>query len=160
MQLISGVSDLSKIETRASGFTYSETDADIFCEDIICSSQIKAPQRAELVFDPYPSECNVVSDQNCLHQVISNFVDNALRFTSSGGIHVEYGEKGERVKFYMWNTRIGVLVGQLPHIFKRFIKLDTFICGTGLGLSICKGIVGQLGGVVGVDPGEGKSSRF
>ena len=113
-----------------------------------------------MVFDPHPSECSVVSDRNRLHQVISNFVNNALKFTSSGSIRVGYEEKEECVEFYVRDTGIGIPAGQLPHIFERFVKLNTFIHGTGLGLSICKSIVEQLGGVIGVDSEEGKGSRF
>lgn len=160
LQLISDILDLSKIEAGTFEFTYGETDVNMLCEDIVRSSQIKVPQGVELVFDPHPSECSVVSDRNRLHQVISNFVNNALKFTSSGSIRVGYEEKEECVEFYVRDTGIGIPAGQLPHIFERFVKLNTFIHGTGLGLSICKSIVEQLGGVIGVDSEEGKGSRF
>ena len=160
LQLISDILDLSKIEAGTFEFTYGETDVNILCEDIVRSSQIKVPQGVELVFDPHPSDCTVISDRNRLHQVISNFVNNALKFTSSGSIHVGYEKKEEGVEFYVSDTGIGISKEQLTHIFERFVKLNSFIHGTGLGLSICKSIVEQLGGVIGVDSEEGKGSRF
>ena len=160
LQLISDILDLSKIEAGTFEFTYGETDVNMLCEDIVRSSQIKVPQGVELVFDPHPSDCTVISDRNRLHQVISNFVNNALKFTSSGSIHVGYEKKEEGVEFYVSDTGIGISKEQLTHIFERFVKLNSFIHGTGLGLSICKSIVEQLGGVIGVDSEEGKGSRF
>ena len=160
LQLISDILDLSKIEAGTFEFTYGEMDVNILCEDIVRSSQIKVPQGVELVFDPHPSDCTVISDRNRLHQVISNFVNNALKFTSSGSIHVGYEKKEEGVEFYVSDTGIGISKEQLTHIFERFVKLNSFIHGTGLGLSICKSIVEQLGGVIGVDSEEGKGSRF
>ena len=94
LQLISDILDLSKIEAGTFEFTYGETDVNMLCEDIVRSSQIKVPQGVELVFDPHPSDCTVISDRNRLHQVISNFVNNALKFTSSGSIHVGYEKEG------------------------------------------------------------------
>ena len=149
-----------QIEAGTFEFTYGETDVNMLCEDIVRSSQIKVPQGVELVFDPHPSDCTVISDRNRLHQVISNFVNNALKFTSSGSIHVGYEKKEEGVEFYVSDTGIGISKEQLTHIFERFVKLNSFIHGTGLGLSICKSIVEQLGGVIGVDSEEGKGSRF
>ena len=160
LQLISDILDLSKIEAGTFEFTYGETDVNMLCEDIVRSSQIKVPQGVELVFDPHPSDCTVISDRNRLHQVISNFVNNALKFTSSGSIHVGYEKKEEGVEFYVSDTGIGISKEQLTHIFERFVKLNSFIHGTGLGLSICKSIVEQLGGVIGVGSEEGKGSRF
>lgn len=160
LQLISDILDLSKIEAGTFELAYGETDVNMLCEDIVRSAQIKVPQGVELVFDPHPSGCNVVSDRNRLHQVISNFVNNALKFTSSGSIHVGYKKREEEVEFYVRDTGIGIAKEQLPHIFERFVKLNSFVQGTGLGLSICKSIVEQLGGAIGVDSEAGKGSRF
>ena len=59
----------------------------------------------------------------------------------------------------MTNRKV-IIKYQLPHIFERFVKLNSFVHGTGLGLSICQSIVEQLGGRIGVDSEKGKGSRF
>ena len=64
--------------------------------------------------------------------------------------------KDEGLEFYVQDTGIGIEKKQLPHIFERFVKLDSFLHGTGLGLSICQSIVEQLGGHIGVDSEKGK----
>ena len=71
-----------------------------------------------------------------------------------------YELKDGELEFYVKDTGIGIEKEQLPHIFERFVKLNTFVHGTGLGLSICQSIVEQLGGRIGVDSEKGKGSRF
>lgn len=160
LQLISDILDLSKIEAGTFEFTDGDVDVNLLCEDIVRSMQMKVQEGVELVFDPHLACCHVISDRNRLHQVISNFVNNAIKFTSEGSIHVGYRMKGNELEFYVQDTGIGISEEQLPHIFERFVKLNSFIHGTGLGLSICQSIVEQLGGQIGVESELGKGSRF
>ena len=64
------------------------------------------------------------------------------------------------MEFYVEDTGIGIEKEQLPHIFERFVKLNSFVHGTGLGLSICQSIVEQLGGRIGVDSEKEKDQGF
>ena len=160
LQLISDILDLSKIEAGTFEFTNGDEDVYLLCEDIVRSMRMKAKEEVELVLDNHLPVCHVISDRNRIHQVISNFVNNAMKFTSEGSIHVGYKLKDGELEFYVEDTGIGIEKEQLPHIFDRFEKLNTFVHGTGLGLSICQSIVEQLGGRIGVDSEKGKGSRF
>jgi len=160
LQLISDILDLSKIEAGTFEFTNGDVDVYLLCEDIVRSMRMKAKGEVELVLDNHLPVCHVISDRNRIHQVISNFVNNAMKFTSEGSIHVGYKLKDGELEFYVEDTGIGIEKEQLPHIFERFVKLNTFVHGTGLGLSICQSIVEQLGGRIGVDSEKGKGSRF
>ena len=160
LQLISDILDLSKIEAGTFEFTSGDVDVNLLCEDIVRSMGMKAKGEVELVFDNHLPVCHVISDRNRIHQVISNFVNNAMKFTSEGSIHVGYKLKDGELEFYVEDTGIGIEKEQLPHIFERFVKLNSFVHGTGLGLSICQSIVEQLGGRIGVDSEKGKGSRF
>ena len=160
LQLISDILDLSKIEAGTFEFTSGDVDVNLLCEDIVRSMGMKAKEEVELVFDGHLPVCHVISDRNRIHQVISNFVNNAMKFTSEGSIHVGYKLKDGELEFYVEDTGIGIEKEQLPHIFERFVKLNSFVHGTGLGLSICQSIVEQLGGRIGVDSEKGKGSRF
>ena len=160
LQLISDILDLSKIEAGTFEFTNGDVDVYLLCEDIVRSMRMKAKEEVELVLDNHLPVCHVISDRNRIHQVISNFVNNAMKFTSEGSIHVGYQLKDSELEFYVEDTGIGIEKEQLPHIFERFVKLNTFVHGTGLGLSICQSIVEQLGGRIGVDSEKGKGSRF
>lgn len=161
LQLISDILDLSKIEAGTFEFTQSDVDVNMLCEDVARSLQIKAPEGVKLIADPHQqTSCHLISDRNRLHQVLSNFVNNAIKFTSKGSICVGYELKGDFVEFYVTDTGIGIDEGNRVAIFDRFVKLNSFVHGTGLGLSICKSIVEQLGGTIGVDSEVGKGSRF
>ena len=160
LQLISDILDLSKIEAGTFEFTSGDVDVNLLCEDIVRSMGMKAKEEVELVFDDHLPVCHVISDRNRIHQVISNFVNNAMKFTSEGSIHVGYKLKDGELEFYVEDAGIGIEKEQLPHIFERFVKLNSFVHGTGLGLSICQSIVEQLGGRIGVDSEKGKGSRF
>ena len=160
LQLISDILDLSKIEAGTFEFTNGDVDVYLLCEDIVRSMRMKAKEEVELVLDNHLPVCHVISDRNRIHQVISNFVNNAMKFTSEGSIHVGYQLKDGELEFYVEDTGIGIEKEQLPHIFERFVKLNSFVHGTGLGLSICQSIVEQLGGRIGVDSEKGKGSRF
>ena len=160
LQLISDILDLSKIEAGTFEFTNGDVDVNMLCEDIVRSMQMKVKENVELVFDPHLAECRIISDRNRLHQVISNFVNNAIKFTSEGSIRVGYQQKGEELEFYVQDTGVGIDAESQTHIFERFVKLNSFVHGTGLGLSICQSIVEQMGGQIGVESEPGKGSRF
>ena len=160
LQLISDILDLSKIEAGMFDFTFDNVDANKLCQEIVYSLQIKTSENVNLVFDDNEQECYLRSDKNRLYQVLSNFVNNAIKFTHEGSIHVGYEIKGEHIEFYVSDTGVGIERERQSQIFERFVKLDHFVNGTGLGLSICKSIVEQLGGRIGVDSEPGKGSRF
>lgn len=160
LQLISDILDLSKIEAGTFEFTDGDVDVNMLCEDIVRSMNLKVKEGVELIFDPHLPQCHIISDRNRINQVISNFVNNAIKFTSSGSIHVGY-ERGEvEIEFYVTDTGIGIDEEQQSHIFERFVKLNTFVHGTGLGLSICQSIIEQMGGHIGVESKPGEGSRF
>ena len=160
LEIVNGILDISKIEAGTFEFTNGDVDVYLLCEDIVRSMRMKAKGEVELVLDNHLPVCHVISDRNRIHQVISNFVNNAMKFTSEGSIHVGYKLKDGELEFYVEDTGIGIEKEQLPHIFERFVKLNSFVHGTGLGLSICQSIVEQLGGRIDVDSEKGKGSRF
>ena len=160
LQLISDILDLSKIEAGTFEFTSGDVDVNLLCEDIVRSMGMKAKEEVELVFDGHLPVCHVISDRNRIHQVISNFVNNAMKFTSEGSIHVGYKLKDGELEFYVEDTGIGIEKEQLPHIFERFVKLNSFVHGTGLGLSICLLIMKRFKCRIWIDESYTKGARF
>ena len=161
LQLISDILDLSKIEAGTFDFVEKELDVNMLCEDIVRFMKMKAKPGVEVLFDRHLPECRIVSDRNRLNQVIANFVNNAIKFTTAGSIRVGYDKVDEtHLRFYVADTGLGIEPEMQAQIFDRFIKLNTFVHGTGLGLSISKSIIEQLGGTIGVDSEPGKGSCF
>ena len=161
LQLISDILDLSKIEAGTFNFVYTNVDVNETCTEIIKSMSMKVSKGVELIFEePFP-ECYLYTDKNRFTQVISNFINNALKFTQQGSITLGYEQVShQKIKFYVRDTGMGIPEEKQKSIFERFVKLNTFVQGTGLGLSICKSIVSQMGGEIGVDSTEGIGSCF
>ena len=162
LKLISDILDLSKIEAGTFEFNFTTVDVNQMCQDIIRTLGIKAQERNDtLLFGNHRPECHLVSDKSRLVQVLTNFINNALKFTTQGTITLgyEFGKEDE-ITFYVEDTGAGIPQKDLPSVFDRFVKLNTFMQGTGLGLSISKSIVEQLDGRIGVNSEEGKGSRF
>ena len=161
LQLISDILDLSKIEAGTFNFVYTNVDVNETCAEIIKSMSMKVSKGVELIFEePFP-ECYIYTDKNRFTQVISNFINNALKFTQQGSITLGYEQVShQKIKFYVRDTGMGIPEEKQKSIFERFVKLNTFVQGTGLGLSICKSIVSQMGGEIGVDSTEGVGSCF
>ena len=161
LQLISDILDLSKIEAGTFNFVYTNVDVNETCSEIIKSMGMKVGKGVELIFEEILPECYIYTDKNRFTQVISNFINNALKFTQQGTITLGYEQiSHQKIKFYVHDTGMGIPEEKQKSVFERFVKLNTFAQGTGLGLSICKSIVSQMGGEIGVDSTEGVGSCF
>ena len=162
LQLISDILDLSKIEAGTFDFVEKELDVNMLCEDIVRFMKMKAKPGVEVLFDRHLPECRIVSDRNRLNQVIANFVNNAIKFTTSGYIEVGYYfcTKGDCLHIYVEDTGIGIPEEKQKQVFDRFCKLDEFAQGTGLGLAICQVIAQRFGGEIQLKSEYGKGSRF
>ena len=161
LQLVSDILDLSKIESGTFDFVRSDLDVNESCMKIIKSLEMKVPETVDLVFEKYMPDCHIYTDKNRFMQVITNFINNALKFTKQGTIALGYEQTApHEIKFYVRDTGIGIPKEKIDSIFERFVKLNTFVQGTGLGLSICKSLVSQMGGKIGVESTEGEGSCF
>lgn len=160
LQLISDILDLSKIEAGTFDFTFEKVNAKRLCNELYQAMQMRTSPQVELRLSPDLPDLQLTSDKSRLYQVLSNFVVNALKFTSEGSITISYQIKGKEAKFSVEDTGIGIEPEKQTAVFNRFVKLNNFIPGTGLGLSICQSIITQLGGKIGVDSEPGKGSCF
>ena len=161
LQLVSDILDLSKIESGTFDFVRSDLDVNESCMKIIKSMDMKVPETVDLVFEKYMPDCHIYTDKNRFMQVITNFINNALKFTKQGTIALGYEQTApHEIKFYVRDTGFGIPKEKIDSIFERFVKLNTFVQGTGLGLSICKSLVSQMRGKIGVESTEGEGSCF
>ena len=162
LQLISDILDLSKIEAGTLDFTMDHLDIKSFCEDIMRNYDIKEDKPVPVLLTPDLPQYYIYTDKKRLMQVITNFINNALKFTNEGQITLEYHYKKEsnEIEFAVTDTGMGIAPDKVNQVFDRFVKLNSFSKGTGLGLSICRSIIEHLGGTIGVESEMGTGSRF
>lgn len=160
LQLIGDILDLSKMESGTFNLVPQEVDIALLFNDLVTTMRQRVKAGVELICDnPYAS-CIATLDSGRLSQVVTNFVTNAIKFTTQGYIKMGYGYAQGGIYVYVTDTGIGISKEKQSKVFDRFEKLNDFAQGTGLGLSICKAIVEAQNGKIGVDSTEGVGSTF
>lgn len=157
--LIDEVLDLSKIESGTLEFNYTPVKINDLCREILITHQLYA-RHASLILELPDEDICIKTDKNRLTQVISNLINNAVKFTPDGIITLGYRLIPGFVEFYVKDTGIGIAENKIDKIFNRFVKVDHFAPGTGLGLSICKTIVERMDGDISVTSEAGVGSVF
>jgi heavy metal sensor kinase len=116
-----------------------------------------------LKFDT-PNSCLLVGDRRMIQRILSNLLDNALKYTPSGGaVTVSLSERnGREVVLAVQDTGIGIPAGDLPHVFERFYRCDQSRSepGTGLGLSLARALARAHNGDITVTSTPGQGSTF
>ncbi|MBQ6378986.1 MAG: hypothetical protein IJJ56_09365 [Prevotella sp.] len=165
MRLINDVLAVSELEGGKIRIQPVDTD---FARDFndMClslSQRVQAPGVEFISENPYTSLTTTI-DKERIHQVLTNFVTNAVKYTQQGHIKVgyQYLEKdGGGLYLYCEDTGAGIRKEDQPRVFERFVKLNDYVQGTGLGLNISKAIAESCNGKIGViSEGEGKGCTF
>ncbi len=174
MNIINDIIDISKVEADKIEIAKSVCNVEMIMDEIQAGS-INAGAGAkkgnlELLFEKSGNQKGLMifSDPFRLKQILTNLIDNAIKFTSSGFVKVGYGivngKDGDFVKFRIEDTGIGIAPENIDLIFNRFRQIeDTHtreFGGTGLGLAITKKLVHLLKGKIWVDSEFGKGSTF
>ncbi len=160
LNLIGDILDFSKIEAGMLKYNIEDTNIKELCMEVYLSGSLKIKPRVKLLFDKNSPTVILRTDPQRILQVIANFVNNAIKFTSEGSITIFYETKENEVKVCVRDTGIGISEENRTRVFERFIKINDFHQGTGLGLTISKTIIEYLGGTIGVDSVQGKGSTF
>ncbi len=161
LKLINDILDLSKIEAGFTEMKITSFDFAEYFEEIAISMKIQCsnPNVKFISVNPYKS-CIVELDKQRLAQILTNFVNNAIKYTPHGSITMGYKACENNIRIYVSDTGIGISDKKKGRVFERFEKLDDFAQGNGLGLSICKAIAEANGGSVGFTSNEGQGSTF
>ncbi len=161
LKLINDILDLSKIEAGSVELKYEDFDLAVCFNELAASMhrRVVNPQVRLVPMNPYET-CTVRLDKNRLAQILTNFVTNAIKYTSEGMIEMGYEKVGGSIRLYVRDTGIGIPEDKKDKVFHRFEKLDEFAQGTGLGLSICKAIVEACRGEIGFESEFDKGSLF
>lgn len=160
LQIISDVLDLARIESGRIEIVRTKFDARDLCREVAETFRLQVAEGVVLRLEDSLPRLQLEDYKQGLHQILGNFVRNAVKFTIKGSITIGFSQRPGWVRFYVRDTGIGIPEEERAKIFDRFYKVDTFTQGTGLGLPICKNIAEQLGGRIGVDSAVGAGSCF
>ena len=160
LHLVNESLDLSKIEANMVVFNLQPIGMNELLKTVYDSFILRCPTDVQLVNESLDTEHYIYADKNRTVQIISNLIDNALKYTKYGSIRIGYKQVGDYIEIYTTDTGKGIKPELLDSIFSRFVKADENVHGTGLGLSICKMLVEKMGGQIGVKSELGKGTTF
>ncbi len=158
---------LSRIELQQKTFQFAPYSINALLNQHVEAIRPLAEQKhIELSVDPAPPDTEVFCDEEAMHQILTNLVDNALKYTPEGGT-VRVGARpiaDDRIEVSVRDSGPGIPTEEQPRLFERFYRVDKArsreLGGTGLGLAIVKHLVRAQGGEVGVESTPGLGSRF
>lgn len=162
LKLINDILELSRIESGYMSFEYEKCLVSDVVDSIYTTHQMLIPEQLEFIKELDTAQVEVMVDKGRLTQVLTNFLNNASKFTKVGHIKLGYRylSDEDKVAIYVEDTGRGIAQSEQKMIFSRFYKQDEFSQGAGLGLSICKVIVEKLQGRIELWSEPGKGSRF
>lgn len=165
LELINEILDLSKIEAGKAEISLSEISVNHILGIIKDDLSVMADEKGlSINLDASDDLPKVISDESKLHQVFTNVVGNAVKFTLSGTIDIGIKHVSENIDVEIRDTGIGISEEELPYIFDEFRQVDGSFArrfeGTGLGLAITYKTLKLLGGRIQVKSKLGKGSIF
>lgn len=162
LRLVGDVLELSRIESGNLSFTFQRESVCRLLDDVYQTHSLLIRPPLQFLKDFPPEDVQVNVDPMRLTQVLTNFLNNANKFTKGGSIRLGYccPSGMSEVHLYVEDTGIGIPHSEQKMIFERFYKRSEFSQGVGLGLSICVLIVEKMGGRIELQSEEGRGSRF
>jgi len=164
-KLVNDLLSLSHLESKEITLKRSDFNLKEQFDEIISGFRAQSKKKAIDIKNELPSSLQVTADRDRIEQVITNLVDNAIKFNKEKGLVRIYSEEiNGRIKVSVEDSGIGIPVKDIPRIFERFYRVDKArsreLGGTGLGLSIVKHIIELHNGSAGVESAEGFGSKF
>ena len=167
LALINDLMAISKIDARELKLQQTETPLNRLMQDLLAFFKLQADKKGlRLTLSKGLSdEASIISiDSLKLNQILTNLIQNALKFTNKGGIDIGYTRNDGTLHFFVIDSGIGIPGENKNRIFDRFHQVDNSLTrnheGAGLGLSISKALVEMLGGSIKVESVEGAGSSF
>jgi two-component system phosphate regulon sensor histidine kinase PhoR len=144
---------------------HDQFDADEVARVVVQAALLHAPAEIQIELSTPPWVPYATGDRDKVGQVLSNLVENAVKYSPGGGrIDVVVEQDGQRVRFEVRDEGLGIPLDEQERIFKKFYRLDPDqtrgIGGTGLGLYICRELVHRMGGELQVSSMPGRGSTF
>ncbi len=163
-QLVQDILDIAKLESRVMKFNWEDVDLTRVIKDCTSSIAPLAEEKGLYVKTVMPKKLPPVrGDFMRLSQVLTNLLNNAVKFTDRGGITVRARRSGDQVIVEVIGTGIGISKKDQRKLFRKFYQTEAGkkkFGGTGLGLAICKQIIKFHHGRIWVHSTPGKGSTF
>ena len=163
--LVNDLLDFSRMDTKRMKLNFIEFNFKELVADTLEDFKKKAEEKKIKLYADAVPEAVITADQEKLKQVISNFVQNAMKFTpDKGAIRIKYGIEKDELFFSVSDTGIGISKAEQSKVFEKFYQVDGSAsreqAGFGLGLAIVKSIISAHNGSVWVESEEGKGTEF
>jgi signal transduction histidine kinase len=167
LSIINDIVDIANVESGQAKVNLAEINLNALMKSLNEQFSINAKESnisINLKATSPDKDSTIVTDNTKLIQILSNLINNAIKFTKNGQIDFGYTLKDKFIEFFVSDTGIGIPPEYHSRIFDRFFQVDSAVSrqysGTGLGLSICKGYVELLGGDIKVESESGKGTLF
>jgi signal transduction histidine kinase len=164
--LINDIIEVSLIESDQMTLVKSNFEVIAILKELESFYRMKNAKGLEINFilNDFFQEFWLNSDPVRFRQIISNLIDNAVKYTEKGYVHFGFKVSGNFVEFFVSDSGIGIPKEEYDNVFNHFYKIETdttkLYRGAGIGLSICKKLVGLLGGVIWIDSEVSKGTAF
>lgn len=164
--LVEDLLDLSRIESQKYSLTPERLDAEEVFAQVMGLFKERAARRNIVIECQVPAGVpELWADPKAIEHVITNLVDNAVKYAGEGAkVRLRAEEAEDGVSLFVEDNGPGIAKAHLPRLFERFYRVDTGrsrdLGGTGLGLSIVKHLVESMGGNIGVESQEGRGTSF
>ncbi|MGA9753641.1 MAG: response regulator [Desulfobaccales bacterium] len=164
LHLINDILDIARIESGRVQLTLTEIDPRATCDRALETVRPLVAERGLELKADYGDLPRISTDEDKLQQILINLLSNAVKFTDQGQIDLAVDTAGDRVRFVVRDTGVGIAPQVLPYIFDKFRQADGSSTrrfeGTGLGLAICQSLAKILGGEIAVASELGRGSTF
>src|SRR3989344_1765745 len=166
ISLVESLLNLSRIESGHLEFNIKPADLAEITKSIVEGFKQKVSQKnLKLEFLPATNIPQVLVDAQKIKEVISNLIDNSIKYTKTGGIIIGLHQESQSVVFSCQDTGIGVLPEDLPRLFEKSVRgkgmMQVYTEGTGLGLYFARMVIENMGGRIWVESaGQDQGSKF
>lgn len=167
LNIVNDILDISRIETGKMSLVFEKVVINELLDILFVFFEQQSAEknlRLKLSKSLDNEESTVVTDRTRLRQILTNLINNAIKFTHEGQVHFGYKLVKKDMIFFVTDTGIGISPDLHEKIFEPFrqahMDMDTIYRGTGLGLTISRKLAGMLGGDIRLESKPGKGSTF
>lgn len=157
LSIVSDILDIAKLEAGKMKLEDAEFDAKHLIENLLNIMQAKADAKdLKLKLNLSPDiPVTLIGDKGKIHMVLSNIINNAIKFTEKGEVSVDIRYDDDKLYTTVKDTGIGIPADKIEGLFKSFSQVETSMArrygGTGLGLAICKKLLDMMGGKIAIE---------